>query len=91
MFLYPKISILLNHCQNGFRKRLSTSTQLFTYLESLNRNADRNIPCGFIYFSFSKVFDTVAYDILLQKLSNFGLDDGFLKLFSTYLQNRVQR
>ena len=41
--------------------------------------------------SIFKAFDTVVIDILLQKFSNFGLDDGFLKLFSSYLQNRVQR
>ena len=91
LFLYPKLSILLNNCQRGFRKRRSTKTQLFTYSESLYRNADRNIPCGSIYFDFSKAFDTVAIDTLLQKFSNFGLDNGFLKLFSSYLQNRVQR
>ena len=89
--MYPKLSILQNNCQHGFRKRRLTSTQLFTYLESFYRNADRNIPRDSIYYDFSKAFDIVAIDILLQKLSKFGLDDGFLKLFSSCSQNRVQR
>ena len=77
MFLYPKLSTLLKSCQHGCRKRRLISTQLFTYLESLYSIADRNMHSGSIYFDFSKAFDTVAIDILLQKLSNFGLDDGF--------------
>ena len=80
IFLYPKLSFLLNNCPRDFRKRRSTSTQLFTFLEPLNRNADRNSSFGSIYFGFSKAFDTVAIDILRQTLYKLGLRRWFSEI-----------
>ena len=39
---------------------------------------------------FSKTFDCISHDILLQIMSKFGFYGSFLELFESYLSNRQQ-
>ena len=39
----------------------------------------------------AKSFDTINFNIRLQKLARFGFDEKFLKLFASYLVYRQQR
>jgi hypothetical protein len=41
-----------------------------------------------VYFDFTKAFDIVPHNILLRKLSNFGLSSGYIDWFRSYLSNR---
>ncbi len=51
---------------------------------------DKNdIPIN-IYLDLSKAFDTLDHNILIDKLSYYGINDIALKLFQNYLTDRKQ-
>jgi hypothetical protein len=41
-----------------------------------------------VYFDLSSAFDIVPHNILLHKLSNFGLSSSYVDQFHSYLDNR---
>ena len=43
-----------------------------------------------IFIDFSKAFDTVNHNILLEKLKAYGIQSANLKWFRSYLSNRKQ-
>ena len=43
-----------------------------------------------IYLDLSKAFDTLNHDVLLYKLSYYGVEGTALKLMESYLKNRQQ-
>ena len=43
-----------------------------------------------MYIGFSKVFDTVNHNILIQKLKHYGINGNMLELLKSYLNNRRQ-
>ena len=77
--------------KSGFRSTFSTLTSL---LESTNDwcvNIDRGLLNGVVFIDLKKAFDTIDYDILLSKLSAYGVDELALTWFRSYLTNRRQK
>jgi hypothetical protein len=75
----------LNPSQHGFRKFNSAATNLVTYL---NSSVGTQGQTDSVYFHLTKAFDTVPHNILLRKLSNFGLSSSYIDWFHSYLSNR---
>ena len=48
-----------------------------------------NIPCA-LYIDLSKAFDTLSFDIILQKLKYYGIVGNEFLLLTSYLRNRKQ-
>ena len=71
----------LSNSQHGFRKQRSTVTQLLSFLDKVYHTSDFNVPSAANYFEFSRAFDSVRRDIILNKLSMYGFDHDFLLLF----------
>jgi hypothetical protein len=44
-----------------------------------------------VYFDLSNAFDLVPHNLLLHKLSSYGLSDGYVSWFRSYLTNRDSR
>ena len=65
-------NILVDY-QHGFRKNHSCETQLINTLESISRSHDKKKQVDLIVLDFSKAFDTVAHQRLLQKLDQVGI------------------
>ena len=90
-YTYLSSNQLINPYQSGFRSTFSTLTSL---LESTNDwcvNIDRGLLNGVVFIGLKKAFDTIDYDILLSKLSAYGVDELSLTWFRSYLTNRRQK
>lgn len=81
---------ILTPFQHGFRKSLSTSTQLIELVHELaNRINDRG-QTDLIFLDLSKAFDRVSHPKLLLKLSAIFKNDQLITWMTSYLSNRSQ-
>ena len=53
-------------------------------------NIDRDLLNGVIFIDLKKAFDTIDHEIILKKLTKYGVDQDALKWFKSYLTNRMQ-
>jgi len=60
--------------QHGFMKGRSCLTSLIPYYDQVTSLADEGKAVDIIYLDFSKAFDTVPHNILLEKPAAHGLD-----------------
>ena len=82
-------SILYDY-QFGFRKNHSTALALVEITDRISKALDENkTVCG-LFIDFSKAFDTVDHQILLEKLEYYGIKNTAHAWFSDYLSNRMQ-
>ena len=89
-FIYPKVRNSITKNQHGFMTKRSTVTQMILYLDKVYRNIDSNVPSLAANFDVRKAFDSVPHHLLLQKLVKFGFCLDFIRLFSSYLDERSQ-
>jgi hypothetical protein len=77
--------------QHGFLPTRSCTTQMLNYVDFLTCTLNNKSQADVIYFDFSKAFDSVNHDIILQKLKiQYGIDGFLLRFFKSYLKNRKQ-
>ena len=82
-------SILFSY-QFGFRKFHSTYMAIMTMVDKLTKHLDNGDFIFGVFLDFSKAFDTVDHDILVRKLSYYGIRGNALAWFQSYLLNRKQ-
>ena len=76
--------------QYGFRKHHSTEMAVLECYSRIVMNIESNeIPMN-IYLDLSKAFDTINHDILLHKLSYYGVQATSMNLLKSYLKDRKQ-
>ena len=81
---------LLSEQQYDFQSKHSTELATVKLVDFLVKNMDKNfIPCA-IYLDLSKAFDTLNFNILINKLKFYGITGTPLKLLENYLRNRYQ-
>ena len=76
--------------QFGFRKKHSTIHALNSAIAQVVNGLSNNETVFGVYLDFSKAFDTVQHDILLEKLNHYGIRGIMLNLIKSYLSNRKQ-
>ena len=81
---------LFSSCQYGFRRLRSTTQAILDNLNYIQEKVDSNIPIISLFLDFKKAFDSVSHNILLSKLSLYGIRGIAHKWFETYLENRKQ-
>ena len=76
--------------QHGFRNSRSCVTQLLEVLEDWTEILDEGSCLDCIYLDFSKAFDTVPHQRLLNKLHNYGIRGKVRTWIENFLENRSQ-
>ena len=86
--LLLRTSDLIDSRQHGFLNLKSCSTNSFTDNVVLSVNDTHTLSTDVVYFDFSKAFDSVNDDLILDKLKNsYSIDGRLLKFLRTISAN----
>ena len=91
--LLLKTSHLLDSRQHGFLAHKSCTTNMVGFTDSIvvSTNEISTMSTDVIYFDFSKAFDSVNHDLILNKLKHiYHIDGRMLKFIRNYLCDREQ-
>lgn len=81
---------ILVEFQHGFRKKLSTTTQLITVIHDFSLAINKNEQLDAIFLDFSKAFDRVPHHLLIDKLKHVGVAPELVCWIRAYLNDRKQ-
>ena len=81
---------LISCKQHGFRKGKSCLTQLLKHYDNILSNLLQNNETDTIFLDFSKAFDKVDHQVLLQKVKNLGICGNVYAWIEDFLKNREQ-
>ena len=86
-----QINSFLSDCQHGFVHGRSCTTQLVQLVDKLSELLDQGIGVDTVYLDFSKAFDSVPHQRLLQKLESYGVIGSVLQWIQSFLLSRKQK
>ena len=81
---------LLSNHQSGFRKGHCTITTCMKIKSDIIKAMDSGEVTLSVMADFSKAFDTVDFEIMIEKLHKLNFSKSALLLMSSYLSNRLQ-
>ena len=77
--------------QHGFTTGRSSLTNLISFYDKVTRLVIEGQAVDVVYLDFSKAFDTVPHNILVEKLAAHGLDGCTLCWVKHWLDSQAQR
>ena len=88
--LYDFLKESLSVTQSGFKPGCSTETSLLNTTNRWILNIDKKYLNLTLFLDLRKAFDTVAHEILIQKMDFYRIKGIELAWFKSYLSNRMQ-
>ena len=82
---------LINSSQQGFLERKSCLTNLLHCMEEVTSILDEGHSADILYLDFSKAFDKVQHQRLINKLQSLGIGGSILAWIKAWLSGRKQR
>ena len=82
---------LLNEAQHGFRKGRSCLTNILETLEQWTKILDEGDGVDVAYLDFRKAFDLVSHELLIHKMTKYGISGQILEWVRNFLHNRTQK
>ena len=79
---------ILYRFQSGFRPNYSTDFCLSFLNDKIIKGFDSGLLTGIVLIDLQKAFDTINYEILLEKMKVFGFSNQVITWFKSYLSNR---
>lgn len=76
--------------QHGFRKEYSCESSITVFTQELAEYVDKGIQVDAILLDFSKAFDVVPHNRLIDKFSGMNLDHRVIRWIENFLTNRTQ-
>jgi hypothetical protein len=86
-----QLNDLLYKHQYGFQRNMSTEHNLLHVINFISNSLNNGNYCIGVFLDLKKAFDVCSHDILLKKLTKFGINDLELAWFRNYLLNRYQK
>ena len=85
-----KVNQGIRPSQHGFMNGRSCLTNLISFYDKVTRLVDEGKAVNVVYLDFSKAFDTVPHNILMEKLAAHGLDGYTLCWVKHWLDGQAQ-
>ena len=82
---------ILSPFQHGFRSKHSCETQLLLTTHDIAQQHDLNHQVDIAILDFSKAFDVIPHQRLLNKLSFYGIEGTCKKWIQAFLSGRKQK
>ena len=79
-------SPFISEKQHGFYKGRSTTTNLVDFVSIASMENGRTVDA--LYLDFSRAFDSLNHNLLVEKMRKHGVPDDSLRWLSSYLSDR---
>ena len=86
------VSHIMGHLerQHGFRSRLSCESQLTEFYHDIVSNTFEGFQTDVLVMDFSKAFDKVGHQRLLEKVTRYGITGPTKRWVAQFLSDRTQ-